>query len=156
MSYQSRPVIDRILEKVVRNENNCWIFIGHQTEFGYGTIKVGGKFGKPQQAHREVYKHFKGEIPLGLFVCHTCDNPPCCNPDHLFLGTHQDNMNDMKLKNRRHKPPYGEKSYYHKFSSEIINKIRLDDRPYIEISQEYHTSKSNISYIKNNKSRIKG
>lgn len=80
----TRPAIDRIFEKVIKQKEGCWIFVGHRTYFGYGTIKIGGKNGKPRQVHREIYRHFKGVIPEGMFVCHKCDNPPCCNPDHLF------------------------------------------------------------------------
>jgi hypothetical protein len=154
MSYSSRPVIERIFEKVTKS-SNCWNFTGHTDRWGYGTIKVGGKFGKPRLAHREVFKHFYVDIPLGMLVCHKCDNPPCCNPDHLFLGTHQDNMNDMKRKNRRNNS-FGEKSHNHKFSTEIINKIKSDNRPYKIISKSYGVSESHISMIKTGDTRAKG
>lgn len=150
-----RPVIDRILEKIIKKDNGCWVFTGHINFFGYGMIKIGGKYGVPTHAHREVFKHFKGEIPSGLFVCHKCDNPPCCNPDHLFLGTHQDNMDDMKRKGRR-KNPFGEKSYNNKFSKELVAKIKKDPRSYNTLKREYSMSKGHISMIKNNKTRTKG
>ena len=52
------------------------------------------------ETHRAAWLVTFGEIPAGMFVCHRCDNPPCCNPDHLFLGAHRDNMRDMRAKGR--------------------------------------------------------
>jgi len=64
---------------------------------GYGQFWDGER---QISTHRYAYLQWKGEIPHGAMVCHTCDNPPCCNPNHLFLGTHQDNMDDGKTKKR--------------------------------------------------------
>ena len=60
---------------------------------------------KVMAAHRAAWILYKGEIPAGIFVCHTCDNRRCCNPAHLFLGTQKDNLQDMKRKGRSHMPP---------------------------------------------------
>lgn len=78
--------------------SGCWLWTG-------GTLVCGGYgmlYAAPLRvrAHRWSYEHFKGPIPEGLDVCHKCDTPCCVNPDHLFLGTRQDNMNDAKNKNR--------------------------------------------------------
>lgn len=67
---------------------------------GYGTIK---RKGKQYPLHRVSWVIHFGEIPDGLLVCHTCDNPPCCNPAHLFLGTHKDNADDKVSKGRQAK-----------------------------------------------------
>lgn len=64
--------------------------------FGYGSVKMLGE----TYVHRLAYKLFRGVIPDGMLVCHTCDNPKCCNPEHLFLGTHQDNSSDCVRKGR--------------------------------------------------------
>lgn len=71
----------------------CWEWTGVTSPWGYG------KFGN-NTAHRVMFEHHNGPIPSGLLICHHCDNPPCCNPAHLFLGTPKDNMQDMVRKGR--------------------------------------------------------
>jgi hypothetical protein len=103
---REKSVIERVLNKVEPIPfAGCWIFTGAVNHFGYGIVGT-GKRGMPNdRAHRITYKHFKGDIPAGMFVCHTCDVPSCCNPDHLFLGTNQDNVDDMQRKGRGSRPP---------------------------------------------------
>ena len=101
-----KPVIDRVLSRVTRIPfAGCWIFTGATNESGYGIVGTGPRGSPNDRAHRITYKHFVGEIPSGMFVCHQCDTPSCCNPEHLFLGTNQDNVNDMVKKGRNKKPP---------------------------------------------------
>jgi hypothetical protein len=79
----------------------CWVFTGHRTVDGYGRIRHNGR---ESNAHRVAYELARGPIPAGLVVCHRCDNPPCVNPAHLWLGTQADNIADMDAKGRRVAP----------------------------------------------------
>lgn len=91
---------DVILSKIKVLNNGCWEFQGCKTKLGYGMLwDIYEK--RTRRAHRLSYKYFIGDIPKGLLVCHQCDNPSCVNPEHLFVGTCQDNVND-KCKKGRH------------------------------------------------------
>jgi len=80
-----------------RTAHKCWTWPRYRDEKGYGCITYDGfKF----PVHRLSFEHYKGIIPAGFVVMHDCDNPPCFNPDHLFLGTQQENVRDMMRKGR--------------------------------------------------------
>ena len=83
-----------------RGPNECWPWTHGRVSFGYGSFKAAGKF---WSAHRFSWSIKNGPIPTGKWVLHSCDNPPCCNPAHLFLGTRQDNIDDMMKKGRDRK-----------------------------------------------------
>jgi len=81
----------------IRGNEDCWEWQRGRDDGGYGCVCYSGKrYG----AHRLAWELTNGPIPEGLLVCHSCDNPPCCNPKHLFLGTHGDNMQDALTKGR--------------------------------------------------------
>lgn len=116
--------------------SGCWLWLGRERgSNNYGSLKVDGK---NHVAHRYSYKRFVGEIPDGLYVLHRCDNPACVNPNHLFLGTIQDNTDDKVRKGRQAKgdrlsiaqknspkKPRGELAYNSKLSKAEVEQIRI-------------------------------
>ena len=120
----------RLLSRVIVDQSTgCWNWTGATIKFGYGRIGVDKH---TYSAHRLSYEVFRGEIPEGLCVCHRCDNPPCINPDHLFLGTHSDNMQDAYRKGRI-LPPEGDMSQYKK-GHKAFNRV-LPDNQVVEIKR---------------------
>src|SRR5690242_11540602 len=92
-------VSTRLWSRVNIDPLHCWEWLGCTNEKGYGLIKVGGKRGVAGKVHRIAWV-LKFGSTHGLQVLHHCDNRRCVRPDHLFLGTHQDNMRDMDCKGR--------------------------------------------------------
>ena len=88
---------NRFESKFTKHENGCWIWNAARRTTGYGVFSFNGK---PTTASRVSYTLYHGVDPGDLFVCHTCDVPSCVNPEHLFLGTNLDNVNDRIAKNR--------------------------------------------------------
>jgi hypothetical protein len=84
----------------------CWLWTGAKRSTDYGSITSDGPPYRILSAHRAAYEIYKGPIPDGMVVMHKCDTPLCCNPDHLELGTHKENTQDMIQKGRRVFPKY--------------------------------------------------
>lgn len=84
----------------IRGEDECWEWQASLDHAGYGQFNIDHR---PHHAHRVAYMLTHGEMPVGFQVCHDCDNPPCCNPNHLFKGTNQDNVDDKIAKGRQFK-----------------------------------------------------
>lgn len=105
--------------------DSCWEWCGNLDRHGYGYFKFKRKHRK---AHRVSWEIHYGPIPEGLGVLHRCDNPSCCNPNHLFLGTHQDNMDDMIAKGRGVIPPgfyaEGESNPGARFTNAQVRELR--------------------------------
>jgi hypothetical protein len=90
-------LLARLRANVIVTADGCWEWQRYRLQTGYGRMTVDHRMAN---AHRVSYELFVGPIPLGMFLCHHCDNPPCCNPEHLFVGTPLDNTLDAKAKGR--------------------------------------------------------
>lgn len=110
----------------------CWNWTGAKKgkskTSSYGSLVIGSRTDgtrKTISAHRYSYQIYIGDIEDGLFVCHKCDNPSCVNPEHLFLGTRQDNVNDRESKGRNN-PPFGTSHHKAKLTeTDVISAKRL-------------------------------
>jgi hypothetical protein len=93
------PSADNFWPKVrIAGPNDCWLWMAERKKSGYGKIRIAGR---QTMAHRVAWTLTHGLIPKGMKICHRCDNPPCCNPSHLWLGTQTENIADMDRKGRR-------------------------------------------------------
>lgn len=104
----------------LNEQTGCIEWTGHTVGGGYGQVRHNGK---DAYAHRVAFERAFGAIPKGMFVLHKCDNRPCCNPDHLFLGTHADNMRDKVKKGRSASMP-GETNPSAKLTADEVRLIR--------------------------------
>ena len=144
----------RFYERLVSSEIGCMEWPGAKTYAGYGIVRVGSRSSGTYRtvlAHRMAYLLRHGDISDGAIVCHKCDNPKCCNPDHLFLGTHKDNMDDMDKKGRRvvvHVP--GELNPNSRITTEDVTAIRNSDLSCRKLAEQFDISKTQVSRIKRN------
>ena len=141
-----KEVEQRFLSKVQICENGCHEWHGAMQANGYGRFNP---FGKSMYAHRFVALMKYGKLSGSKDVCHTCDNRKCVNPDHLFIGTRKENMEDCVAKNRQAK---GEKLSKRFCEADILEIRRLakNGLKIKQISEQFGASKTTIRHIVNN------
>lgn len=151
---RKKSLIKRFWSKVnIKSDLECWEWIAKsKTEKGYGVINAGRNNGT-FKAHRVSYCISKGLIPDGSLVLHSCDNPGCCNPNHLRIGTAKENTSDAIERKRIKNPPVklGEDHHNTKFTSKELKEIIDDKRTYKEISNHFGVSIQTIYRVKNRK-----
>lgn len=118
--------IDAFWSKVdiANNTRECWNWRSAKKPSGYGNVTIDKKY---RLAHRVAFELANGPIPPGFIVCHICDNPSCCNPQHLMLGTVKSNAADMLIKNRQVKAQYASRGVNNtnaKLTNEDVLRIR--------------------------------
>lgn len=138
----------RFLFKTKHAENGCLEWQSSLLSSGYGAFRIRDK---TVTAHRFSYTLHFGEIPEGQFVCHRCDNRKCVNPDHLFLGTHSENMADAGSKFRLR---YGDNHHYSKIPESEIENILTSKESFSALAKRYGVTSSAICRIKSLKSKV--
>jgi len=127
------------------NTDGCWPWQLAVGECGYGNVNINGWY---TRAHRVAYAFANGGIPPGKVVRHTCDNPPCCNPAHLFTGTQATNMQDAVSKGRT---AIGVEHGLARLNDQKVAEIRAKYRPYVHsmrlLGEEYGVAEGTIKAV---------
>ena len=156
-----RPVMNRFTEKFIPEPmSGCWLWIGAiKRDPRYRTndrplFHVGSRVTKRlRPASHVAWELYHHPMPADMCVLHTCDNPMCVNPDHLFLGTRIDNVRDMDAKGRRRNGPrLGERNHAAKITADIVQNIRQSVEKGAVLAKRYGLSSSTITNIRHRQS----
>ena len=151
--FHERPIEERFWEKVDRRgDDECWPWIAGEDRKGYGKIWYRGRKAKATHISLQLVGR---PVPKGLFVCHSCDNPACVNPAHLWIGTVSDNGLDASRKGRTrqivrsHKPPLritgaGEEHPKAKLTAQDVREIRRSSEPSTILAAKYGVSETTL------------
>ena len=152
--FLTRPLLslaERFWAKVDKGAG-CWTWKGYQTKDGYGQLGVGDNIA---YAHRVAWELTHGPIPVGLVICHHCDNPSCVNPAHLFLGTYTDNLRDCMAKGRFRNAgtmrlQLGERNGNRKLTTQAVLEIRarcVDRASIAALARQYGVAECTIRRV---------
>lgn len=144
MCLSDAEMIDR--HSIPEPNSGCWLWLGSLNVWGYGRL---GPQRRERQAHRLSYLTFKGPIPPGLLVLHSCDMACCVNPDHLRLGTVAENNHDA-IERKRHRVLSGEQHSLSKLTFDVVTQIRSRKIEYGTVSslaREFGVSRRNIRFV---------
>ena len=132
--------IHKFLDKIQIQPNGCWEWMGYRNENNYGVLNH-------KLTHRIMWELIHKPLISSIHVLHTCDNPPCCNPNHLFLGDQIDNMLDRDSKNR---VAHGENHYKHKLTLEqieLIKKLRHTGLTMKQLGDQFNVCAATICHV---------
>lgn len=150
--------LDSFYSKInIGSDDECWEWAAYTDNDGYGRFSYYHQ-GKEvcKGAHRISYELRKGPIPKGMCICHKCNNPSCCNPDHLYAGTQKDNWKDMVDSGTATLVKDPSKNPKAKLSWEDVEQIRNSNDTQVNLGKKYGVSQANISAILLNKSWVRG
>ena len=137
----------KVLANIKINLKNCWEFTKGRNAGGYGVVRI---HDKSMLTHRASYLYHYNSIPTGLHVLHKCDNPCCCNPEHLFIGTDRDNMEDKVRKGRQSRQGMlGKEHPMAILEDKNVITIFTSSLNTLELASIYNVSPSTISAIRN-------
>lgn len=161
MAYNVGTIEERFWQKVTKlSDDECWPWIANKNNKGYGML-YWKKYGRKVLAHRVSYEIHNTPIDATTCVLHKCDNPQCCNPTHLFLGTMKDNHADMVAKGRRviawnpdNKPPItrGSKQWCSKLTEEQAREIKYSEEPTKFLCNKFGLERSTVKRIRSGRS----
>jgi len=149
VQYHGLSEYDRFLKRVVVNgPNDCWPWTGSVMKAGWhGQWRTSA--GKIEPTHRGAWRLMKGDIPAGMSVLHKCDNPICCNPSHLFIGTQSDNARDMWDKGRaKPKTNVGSAHGMSKLTEDLVRDIRSSKESGVDIARRLGLSATTVCDIR--------
>lgn len=130
---------------VLESQRECWPWKRYKDRGGYGMIQIDGE---PWRVSRVLWKHWYGFDPGELEVCHNCNNPPCCNPNHLFCGSHSDNMQHAWDCGRRVNLPT-------KLSNELIAEIRNSKESGTALAIKYGVCSQHVNLLRRTNASFK-
>jgi hypothetical protein len=135
----------------IKGPDQCWPWRGTTPAFGHGQFVADGKV---VYAHRFAWQLTNGTVPSGLCVLHKCDVPECVNPQHLFLGSREENLTDMRAKGRGSKPPrlIGTRHHQAKVTEQTVRAIRASTDDQLTLSKRYGITRRSVNRIINRKS----
>ena len=152
MTRAPLPLAERY-ERKIKREPGCWIWQGASiNNGGYPQIRVGRK-GPIYLVHRVSWEIHRGPIPPGKLVLHTCDNPMCSNPDHLYIGTHADNSRDCRERGRRAKA-YKPHTRQRSLTDDQVRLIRADNQPAHVLAYELGVNAATIYSVKARRRKV--
>ncbi len=153
MPRRAQPIEQRFWRKVIRGKSEeCWLWAGAKWKNGYGNFCITRMHST--SAHRFSYMLAKGPIPKGKLILHSCDNPPCCNPQHLKAGTQKDNALDAVSKGRwnthvPHPKSRGEENHAAKLTERDVLFIRGSTLPTQKLADKFGVAKFCIFSARN-------